>query len=58
MYEDGYKKDSSVIQNFWEVVHSLEQEDKKKLLFFVTGSDRAPIKGLANLHFVVSRNGK
>lgn len=41
-----------------QVVHSLEDENKKKLLFFVTGCDRAPIKGLANLHFVISRNGK
>ncbi|KAL2644003.1 hypothetical protein R1flu_011590 [Riccia fluitans] len=57
LYEDGYKKDSRVIRDFWEVVHSLDQEMKKKLLFFVTGCDRAPIKGLASLHFVISRNG-
>ncbi|OAE26105.1 hypothetical protein AXG93_4022s1170 [Marchantia polymorpha subsp. ruderalis] len=57
LYEDGYRKDSKVISDFWEVVHSLDEENKKRLLFFVTGCDRAPIKGLANLHFVISRNG-
>jgi ubiquitin-protein ligase E3 A len=32
-------------------------EDKKKLLFFCTGSDRSPIKGLGSMTFVISRNG-
>jgi len=39
------------------IVHSLDEDNKRKLLFFVTGSDRAPIKGLANLRFVISKNG-
>ena len=44
---------------FWEVVHGFSEEQKKRLLFFVTGSDRVPIKGLASLQppFVISRNG-
>ena len=29
-----------VIRWFWEVVHALSEEQKKRLLFFVTGSDR------------------
>jgi ubiquitin-protein ligase E3 A len=46
-----------VIRWFWEVVHSLSHERKRKLLAFVTGSDRVPIKGLAHLNppFVISR---
>jgi hypothetical protein len=39
------------------VVHALCEGDKKRLLFFTTGSDRVPIKGLANLPFIISRNG-
>jgi len=35
----------------------MTQDQKKKLLFFVTGSDRAPIKGLSDLHFVI-RQGR
>ena len=33
------------------------QADKKKVLSFATGSDRAPIKGLGSLRFVISRMG-
>ena len=39
------------------MIHSLSLEMKKKFLFFSTGSDRCPIKGLGNLNFVISRNG-
>ncbi len=44
---------------FWQVVHGLDPHDQKRLLFFVTGSDRVPIKGLAALNppFVISRAG-
>lgn len=33
----------------------MDTETKKKLLFFVTGSERAPIGGLAQLDFVISK---
>jgi hypothetical protein len=39
------------------VVHSFTLEQKKKLLFFATGCDRAPVGGLANLDFIITRNG-
>ena len=50
---------SQVVRWFWEVVHSLDEGRKKRLLAFVTGSDRVPIKGLAHLNppFVISRWG-
>jgi len=38
-------------------VHELDQGQKKLLLQFTTGSDRAPINGLGSMRFVVSRNG-
>ncbi|KAK9903911.1 hypothetical protein WJX75_000261 [Coccomyxa subellipsoidea] len=58
-YEDGFDGESPVVTWFWEVVHGFSEEQKKRLLFFVTGSDRVPIKGLASLQppFVISRNG-
>jgi ubiquitin-protein ligase E3 A len=42
-----------------QVVHELDEAQQKRLLFFMTGSDRVPIKGLAHLTppFVISRNG-
>ncbi|CEG67733.1 hypothetical protein RMATCC62417_04122 [Rhizopus microsporus] len=42
---------------FWEIAHSFSYEEKKKLLFFATGSDRAPIGGLSKLQFVIAKNG-
>ncbi|KAE9321277.1 Ubiquitin-protein ligase [Phytophthora rubi] len=56
-YEDGFTEDSTIIRDFWIIVHALPLEDKKKLLRFATGSDRVPIRGLSNLVFVISRNG-
>jgi len=41
----------------WEVVHSLSLEQKKRLLFFTTGCDRAPVGGLGTLQFIVQRSG-
>jgi ubiquitin-protein ligase E3 A len=56
-YQDGYEKDSLTIKYLWEVVHSLNLEDQKKFLFFLTGCDRAPINGLGSLIITVSRFG-
>ncbi|KAG2439072.1 hypothetical protein HYH02_006599 [Chlamydomonas schloesseri] len=58
-YDDGYTRDSEPVRWFWEVAHSLPPAGQKRLLFFVTGSDRVPIKGLAHLNppFVISRAG-
>lgn len=41
----------------WNILHSLDLESQKKFLFFVTGSDRAPVSGLSSINFVISRNG-
>jgi hypothetical protein len=46
-YEDGYTEESEAIQYFWETIHEMNEEDKKKFLFFLTGCDRAPINGLS-----------
>jgi len=56
-YEDGYTKDSQAIKYFWNAVHSFNEEQKKQFLMFVTGSDRAPIKGLGDMIFIISRHG-
>jgi ubiquitin-protein ligase E3 A len=56
-YEDGFTAESPVIKQFWEIVHSMSLEDKKKLLSFCTGSDRVPIKGLGHVSFTISKNG-
>lgn len=37
----------------WEVVDGLAPEEQRKFLKFVSGSDRAPIGGLANLRCTI-----
>lgn len=32
-------------------------DERKQLLFFTTGNDRAPVGGLATLKFIIQRNG-
>ncbi|OAE31917.1 hypothetical protein AXG93_4485s1040 [Marchantia polymorpha subsp. ruderalis] len=38
-------------------VRAMPLEEKKQLLFFSTGNDRAPIGGLACLKFIIQKNG-
>ena len=57
VYEDGYTRDSPTCRLLWQVLHTLSTDQQKKFLFFVTGSDRAPINGLGSMRFVISRNG-
>lgn len=45
------------MKHFWRAVHSFGEDEKRLLLKFSTGSDRAPINGLASMKFVISRNG-
>ncbi|CAG8450723.1 5254_t:CDS:10 [Paraglomus occultum] len=56
-YDGGFNKNSQVVRNFWEIVHGFTEEQKKRLLFFTTGSDRVPIGGLSKLQFVIAKNG-
>ncbi|KAJ1966594.1 hypothetical protein IWQ62_002370 [Dispira parvispora] len=57
LYDGGFTAKSRVIRYFWEVVHAFTDEQKKRLLFFTTGSDRVPIGGLGKLQFVIAKNG-
>jgi len=54
---DGYTKESQTVKDFWEIVHEFNEETKKKFLFFLTGCDRAPIKGLGSLRMIIGRHG-
>lgn len=56
-YEGGFTAQSSTIVHFWEVAHELSTEEKRLLLAFATGTDRAPLGGLKNLNFVIQRAG-
>lgn len=54
---DGYTETSPTIVFFWEVVLEFDLSLKKKFLFFLTGCDRSPIKGLSSLKMVISKHG-
>ena len=56
-YDDGYSPEHPLIQGFWRLAHGFSLESKKKLLMFVTASDRVPLKGLGMVAFVIQRNG-
>jgi len=54
----GFDKDDAIIRDFWDVVHNeLTDAERKRLLFFATGSDRSPIGGLGNLNFHIAKQG-
>ena len=55
---EGFEKDDITIKNFWTVLHELSLEEKKRFLFFATGTDRAPIGGLARIGLVISKHGE
>jgi ubiquitin-protein ligase E3 A len=56
-YEGGYTRETEVVKWLWEVMDELTQEERLKLLLFVTGSSRAPLGGLGELRIVVQKNG-
>ncbi|CAF1465462.1 unnamed protein product [Rotaria magnacalcarata] len=44
-YKGEYHANHPVIQWFWQVFHKLGENEKKKFLLFLTGSDRVPVFG-------------
>jgi hypothetical protein len=48
------KHDGLTVQYFWEVVERYNDEQKARLLKFVTGSERVPITGYGALNFRIS----
>ncbi|UPQ97120.1 chromosome condensation regulation protein [Chloropicon primus] len=56
-YDAGYTNDSPIVKAFWEIIYSMEFNQQKKFLFFVTGCNRAPVGGLGRLGFTIQRSG-
>ncbi|XP_068175599.1 ubiquitin-protein ligase E3A [Antennarius striatus] len=56
-YDGGYSRDSQIIRDFWETIHSFGEEQKKLFLQFTTGTDRAPVGGLGKLKMIIAKNG-
>ncbi|XP_068599339.1 ubiquitin-protein ligase E3A [Brachionichthys hirsutus] len=56
-YDGGYNRDSQIIKDFWETIHSFGEEQKRLFLQFTTGTDRAPVGGLGKLKMIIAKNG-
>lgn len=56
-YENGYHAIHPTILDFWTYAESLSQEDARRLLEFVTASDRIPVTGYESLTFVIVKLG-
>lgn len=53
----GWDALNRTVKDFWSIVRKFDLEQKKKLLEFVTASDRVPVGGMRNLQFTLQRNG-
>mmetsp|Transcript_2710 Transcript_2710/g.3168 ORF Transcript_2710/g.3168 Transcript_2710/m.3168 type:complete len:107 (-) Transcript_2710:34-354(-) len=55
---DGFEGEEEVLDWFWEIlIDDLNQEQRKKFLFFCTGCDKAPVSGLESIQFIIVKNG-
>lgn len=54
---EGYSTEDDTIKDFWHVVRSFSPEQLRKLLEFVTASDRVPFGGFSSIKFSIHRNG-
>lgn len=54
----GWDASHRAVRDFWSVVKRYDEGMRRKLLEFVTASDRVPVGGMANIQFVVQKNGE
>ncbi|SCV03260.1 LAMI_0H06722g1_1 [Lachancea mirantina] len=56
-YGSGFAENSKVIVWFWAVFSEFTSLERRKLLAFVTGSDRIPATGISTIPFKITRAG-
>ena len=54
----GWDASHRTIKDFWSIVKRYDEGMKRRLIEFVTASDRLPVGGMRNLQFVVQKNGE
>lgn len=54
----GFDASHRTIRDFWSIVKRYDDRMKRKLLEFVTASDRVPVSGLKNVQFIIQKNGE
>jgi hypothetical protein len=57
IYANGFTPDCKLIKWFWEIVlEEWDDEKRRRLLSFSTGSDRAPVNGLKSMKFFLVKD--
>ncbi|KAI0408387.1 hypothetical protein F4802DRAFT_549601 [Xylaria palmicola] len=54
----GWDANHRTVRDFWSVVKKFDDRMRRKLLEFVTSSDRLPVGGAGSIQFVIQKNGK
>ncbi|KAI0199863.1 hypothetical protein F4808DRAFT_202498 [Astrocystis sublimbata] len=54
----GWDANHRTVRDFWSVVKKFDDRMRRKLLEFVTSSDRLPVGGAGNIQFVIQKNGE
>ncbi|KAI8087920.1 uncharacterized protein B0P05DRAFT_635143 [Gilbertella persicaria] len=49
----GFDENEETVVNFWSIMKNMQPEIQRKLLMFVTGSDRIPATGATQLHLKI-----
>ncbi|KAF2264692.1 hypothetical protein CC78DRAFT_463070 [Lojkania enalia] len=57
-YEEGYSAAHSTIRDFWSIVEKYDADDRRRLLEFVTASERVPVTGFESVNFIIMRAGE
>ncbi|KAK0629082.1 hypothetical protein B0T17DRAFT_589015 [Bombardia bombarda] len=53
----GWDASHRTVRDFWSIVRRYDDGMKRKLLEFVTASDRVPVGGVKNMMFIMQKNG-
>lgn len=55
---ENYTENSETIVHFWNVLlNDFDDNQRREFLKFLTGSDRSPIRGLADIKMIVTKTG-
>jgi alpha-tubulin suppressor-like RCC1 family protein len=54
---EGDFTNKNYIDQFWKILDSFSQEEKRSFLLFVTGTDRLPVGGTARMSLTIQKNG-
>jgi len=59
IYANGFTPGCTMMKWFWDILLNEYDDDKRrKLLSFATGSDRVPVNGLKSLKFYIVMDGE